>query len=52
MERETTVLGVSDELIASMLRQAEDDAREGRLVRCSTETEVRSFFEELRAKPA
>ena len=52
MERETFVLGLSDELTASLLRQAEDDARDGRLVRCSNETEVRSFFEELRAKPA
>ena len=52
MERETTVSGLSDELIVSFLRQAEEDARDGRLVRCSNAMEVRSFFEELRTKPA
>ena len=41
--------GLSDELIASMLRQAEEDTREGRLVHCANEEDVRKFFVELRS---
>lgn len=52
MARETPTSELGEELLVPMLREARDDVREGRLVRCADEAAIRKFFEELHARPA
>jgi hypothetical protein len=49
VEREPAMSELSDETIVGLLRQAEADSHDGRLVHCANETEVKQLFRELRA---
>jgi hypothetical protein len=48
MTREPTVHDLTDEEMARRVDAARDDERDGRLVRCRDEVELREFFRTLR----
>jgi hypothetical protein len=45
---DTAAQDLTDEELMLLLRQAVEDEREGRLVRCNTESQLRAFFGDLR----
>lgn len=45
--RQATVPSPTDEQMAHRLEEAQQDERDGRLVRCHDETELREFFQAL-----
>jgi len=47
MTRQATVPSLNDEQMAHRLEEARDDERDGRLVRCNNEVELREFFRAL-----
>ena len=52
MTQETAASDLSDEQVATMLRQAKEDEEEGRLVHCGTEAELKEFLASQRARRA
>jgi hypothetical protein len=44
MTQETAASDLSDEEVATMLRQAKQDEDEGRLVHCGTEADLKEFL--------
>lgn len=47
MTRQATVPSLTDEQMARRLEEAQQDERDGRLVRCHDEAELREFFRTL-----